>query len=326
MRSARGTEEAGDPMARPFWKGSVSFGLVDIPVSLRPAVQDRSLSFTLLDREDFSPVGYRRYNKNTGEEVPWERIVRGYEYEPDEYVVLTDEELKRANVKRSETIEIVGFVKREEIDPMFFDTPYYVEPVKAKSKSFGLLRAVLERTDRVGIAKVVLRTREHPAALLVHEGALVLNLLRNPDQLQGAPEKSESPGAEPSTREVSLAMKLVESMHSKWKPEEFQDDYHDDVMALIEKKVKSGDTHAILEPGDEDESPRRRRDVVDLMPLLQKSLGSRTRGHAPKVKPSRRVVREPVRSAARGGQAASGTRARGRHGPGRTTTERRRRA
>lgn len=314
-------------MARPFWKGSVSFGLVDIPVSLRPAVQDRSLSFTLLDRQDFSPVGYRRYNKNTGEEVPWERIVRGYEYEKDEYVALTDEELRQANAKRSGTIEIVGFVKRDEIDPMYFDTPYYVEPAKAKSKSFGLLRAVLERTERVGIANVVLRTRQHPAALLVRDGALVLNLLRNMDQLQSAPAKAESPGVAPTTREVSLAMKLVESMHAKWKPDSFKDEYHDDVMALIEKKVKSGETHSIVEPGAEDEAPRR-RDVVDLMPLLQKSLGStsRSRGHASGAKPARGAVREKQRSSTRDAKSKARAGTRGRHGPGRTTTERRRRA
>lgn len=321
-------------MARPFWKGSVSFGLVEIPVSLRPAVQDRSLSFTLLDREDFSPVGYRRYNKATGEEVPWERVVKGYEYEPDEYVALTDEELKRANVKASETIDIVTFVKREDIDPIYFDTPYFVEPLKSKSKSFALLKSVLEKTDRVGVANVVLRTRQHPAALLVREDAVVLNLLRHADQLQEAPPR-QAEGPAPTARELSLAMKLVESMHGDWDPESFKDAYRDDVLALIEKKVEAGETHTIDEGGDE-ARPRRRADVVDLMPLLQKSIGqggrrkrateagaragrSSERPHAKGAKSGRSTVR----SAAGARKSA----ARERHGPRRATpTERRRRA
>jgi DNA end-binding protein Ku len=319
-------------MARPFWKGSVSFGLVEIPVSLRPAVQDRSLSFTLLDREDFSPVGYRRYNKATGEEVPWERVVKGYEYEPDEYVALTDEELKRANLKASQTIEIVTFVKREDIDPIYFDTPYYVEPLKSKSKSFALLKSVLEKTDRVGVANVVLRTRQHPAALLVRDDAVVLNLLRHADQLEEAPPRVAE-GPAPTARELSLAMKLVESMHGDWDPEGFKDEYRADVLAMIEKKVKAGETHTIVE--GEEESPRRRADVVDLMPLLQKSIGQggrreRTREngerparssgrlHAPGARSPRRTVRKAA--------AAGKSSARERHGPRRATSERRRRA
>ena len=320
-------------MARPFWKGSVSFGLVEIPVSLRPAVQDRSLSFTLLDREDFSPIGYRRYNKTTGEEVPWDRVIKGYEYEPDEYVALTDEELKRANVKASETIDIVTFVKREDIDPMYFDTPYYVEPLKAKSKSFALLKSVLEKTDRVGIANVVLRTRQHPAALLVRDGAVVLNLLRHADQLQEAPPQAAE-GPAPTARELSLAMKLVESMHGDWDPESFQDEYRDDVLEMIENKVKAGETHTIVEGGDE-EAPRRRADVVDLMPLLQKSIGQGGRRGRPSANGERR---EPAsgRAHAKGARTgrstvrkAAGTvksAARERHGPRRATSERRRRA
>ena len=124
-------------MARPFWKGSISFGLVEIPVSLQPAVKTHELSFSLLDRKDFSPVGNKRYNKNTGRDVPWDEVVRGYEYEPEEYVVLSDEELRRANVEANETIEILEFVERSEIDPVFYEAPYYVEPLKKASKSYA---------------------------------------------------------------------------------------------------------------------------------------------------------------------------------------------
>ena len=164
-------------MARAFWKGSISFGLVEIPVSLQPAVQTHDLDFSLLDRKDFSPVGFKRFNKNSGRDVPREEVVRGYEYEPDEYVVLTDEEIARANVERSQTIDIVQFVERDEIDPLYYETPYYIEPLKKASKSYALLRAALEKSHRVGIARVVLRTRQRLAALLVRDEILVLDLL-----------------------------------------------------------------------------------------------------------------------------------------------------
>src|SRR5712671_1071382 len=171
-------------MARAFWKGSLSFGLVEIPVTLRPALETKELSFTLLNRKDFAPVGYKRYDKSTGREVPYSEIVRGYEYRPDEYVVLTDAELRRANAKATQTVEIVEFVDANEIDPLFFDTPYYVEPQKKGSKAYSLLRDALEKSGRVGIARVVLRTRQHVAALLVRSKALVLNVLRYSHELR----------------------------------------------------------------------------------------------------------------------------------------------
>lgn len=158
--------------ARSFWKGNVSFGLVEIPVRLRPAVRTDDLSFTLLDRRDLSPVGYRRYNKSTEKEVPWAEIVRGYEYEPDEYVVLSDAELERANVEAAHTIEILEFVELSEIDTVFFHTSYYIEPLKKASKAYALLRETLERTAKAAIARVVLKTRQHLAAVLVRDHVL----------------------------------------------------------------------------------------------------------------------------------------------------------
>ena len=145
-------------MARSFWKGSLSFGLVEIPVRLQPATVSHDLAFTLLDRRDFAPVGNRRYNKNTGREIEWNEVVRGYEYEPDQYVVLSDEELASVNVKATESIEILEFVPSDSIDSVYFDAPYYIEPMKKASKSYALLRTALERTGRIGIARVVLRT------------------------------------------------------------------------------------------------------------------------------------------------------------------------
>lgn len=268
-------------MARAFWKGSISFGLVEIPVTLRPALQSDDLSFTLLNRRDFAPVGYKRYDKSTGREVPWDQIVRGYEYKPDEYVVLSEDELRRANAKATQTVEIVEFVDGAEIDPLYFDTPYYVEPQKKGSKSYALLREALKKSGKVGVARVVLRTRQHVAALLVRGDALVLNLLRYAHELRPAagldvPAKS---GTGLSPREVHMAEQLIDGMTASWRPEEFRDEYREDVMALVKKKVKAHQTHTIVEPDAEEEAPRRSKEVVDLMPLLKQSLESR-RGKA----------------------------------------------
>jgi DNA end-binding protein Ku len=269
-------------MARAFWKGSISFGLVEIPVTLRPALESDDLSFTLLHRKDFAPVGYKRYDKSTGREVPWEQIVRGYEYEPDEYVVLSEEELRRANPKATQSVEIVEFVDGAEIDPLFFDTPYYVEPQKRGSKSYSLLREALRKSGKVGIARVVLRTRQHLAALLVRGEALVLNLLRYAHEIRPAadldvPAKS---GAGASPREVRMAEQLIDGMTAPWRPAEFRDEYRDDVMALVRKKIKANQTHTIVEPEKGEAAAPRAKEVVDLMPLLKQSLESRRGGAA----------------------------------------------
>jgi len=264
-------------MARAFWKGSLSFGLVEIPVTLRPAVEADELSFTLLDREDFSPIGYKRYNKNTGEDVPWDRVIRGYEYEAGEYVVLSDEELKQANVKATQSIEISEFIDGGEIDSVFYESPYYVEPLKPGSKSYALLREALDRTGRVGIARIVLRTRQRVAALVARGDALVLNLLRYAHEIRET-EGHALPGkrgAGLSAREVQMAERLIGEMTGKWNPSEFHDTYRDDVLALVRRKVKSGQTHTIVEPERAHEERVPRRDVVDLMPLLKRSLAER---------------------------------------------------
>lgn len=268
-------------MARAFWKGSISFGLVEIPVTLRPALENHDISFTLLNRKDFAPVGYKRYDKNTGREVPWDEIVRGYEYEPDEYVVLSDEELKAANAKATQTVEIVEFVEGEEIDPIFFDTPYYVEPQKKGSKSYALLREALKKSGKVGIAKVVLRTRQHLAALLVRKDVLVLNLLRYAHEIRSLEELDvpAASDAEVAPREVHMAEQLIEGMTAAWKPDQFQDEYRDDVLALVQKKIKANQTHTIVEP-EKGAAPARAREVVDLMPLLKESLEQQRGGRA----------------------------------------------
>ncbi|HYR51362.1 MAG TPA: Ku protein [Candidatus Dormibacteraeota bacterium] len=285
-------------MARAFWKGSISFGLVEIPVRLQPAVRSHDLSFSLLDRKDFSPVGFKRYNKNSGREVPWDQVVHGYEYEPDEYVVLTDEEIQAANVERSQSIEIVQFVRKDEIDPVYYEIPYFVEPLKRGSKSYALLRAALEKSGRVGIARVVLRTRQRLAALLVRGQVLVLDLLRYPHELRSmeqleVPTKSAK-GAGVTGAEVRMAQQLIDGMTGKFDPAKFKDEYRDDVMALIRRKIKGGQTHTILEPETTREKRPARSEVMDLMPLLKRSLAEKAGG-------TRRPAQKRVR-------AASGTR------------------
>jgi DNA end-binding protein Ku len=266
-------------MARTFWRGTLSFGLVEIPVALRPAVSSDELSFTLLDRKDFSPVGYRRYNKKTGREVPWEQIVRGYEYEPDEYVVLTEEELKNAHPEQTQTIEILEFVEEREVDPVLFETPYYLEPQKRNSKGYILLHKALADTGRAGIARLVLRTRQRLAAVIPRGPVLALDLLRYSYEVREpsevAPVKTKGPGSI-SKAEIQMAERLIEDMTVKWDPEKYQDDYRESVMALVEKKVKSGHTHEIVDKVEK-RARTTRGEVMDLMPLLKQSLESHTK-------------------------------------------------
>ena len=260
-------------MARAFWKGSISFGLVEIPVILKSALKEKDLSFSLLDRKDFSPV-----------DVPWDEVVRGFEYEPDEYVVLTDEELRRANVEASESIEILEFVDAEEIEPAFYETPYYIEPLRRASKSYALLRSALEKSGKVGVARVVLRTRQRLAAVMVREQALVLDLmryaheLRSPDEVRVPPRSAKGAGV--SETEIRMAEQLIAGMTGKWNPTKYKDEYRADVMGLVRRKVRAGQTHTIVEPEETRERRPVRSEVMDLMPLLKQSIeraGSGTR-------------------------------------------------
>ena len=262
-------------MAHALWEGVISFGLVEIPVSLYPAENREELKFRLLDRRDFAPVGYQRINKNTGKEVPWDEIVKGYEVDKDEFVVMSDEELRAANVRASQTVEIIGFVDGASIDPMFFDRPYYVMPARRGGKSYALLRDTLERTGRIGIAKVVIRVRQHLAALRVRGPILVLELMRFAHELR-TPEDLDLPveslsKVKATASEVKLAERLVREMAMPWKPEKYHDEYRDDVLKLVEAKLKAGKSRSIEEPKAERRKTGEAK-VVDLMALLKKSL------------------------------------------------------
>jgi DNA end-binding protein Ku len=261
-------------MARALWKGAISFGLVHVPVSLYPASQSQGLSFDMIDKRDFSPVGYKRYNKSTGEEISRENIVKGYEYEKGEYVVVTDEDFKQANVEATQTVDIVAFVDAASVAPYYYDTPYYLEPGKRGEKGYTLLREVLRRTGRIGIANVVIRSRQHLAALIPLERMLVMNTLRFADEIRSAAELAlpEAGQGELSDKELTMAERLVDDMTEKWDPEKYKDTYTADLMARIEAKIASGETHAITPTSKEAAEPRRGAEVIDLVSLLRRSL------------------------------------------------------
>jgi DNA end-binding protein Ku len=256
-------------MPRSIWKGSISFGLVNIPVGLYSAEKRQEIQFHLLDKRDRSPIRYQRISEKTGKEVPWEDIVRGFEYEEGHYVVLSDEDLKRANPEATQTVDILDFVDAAEISPVYFDKPYYLGPDKKGAKSYALLREVLTKTGKVGIAKVVIRTRQYLSAVVPEGDVLVLNLLRFAHELRDASEIEVPHGkAGVSDRELEMAERLVEGMVSEWDPEKYRDNYESDVMTLIEKRVKSGQTAAVETPVPH----RRESNVVDLMALLKRSV------------------------------------------------------
>jgi DNA end-binding protein Ku len=255
-----------------IWDGSIGFGLVEIPVVLRPALKSDETSSTMLDRRDLSPVGYRRYNKNTGKEVAWKDIVSGFETEDGQYVVLTEEELRAANPKATRSVDIVQFVDGAEIESVYYDRPYYLEPKKKASKSYALLRETLERTGKVGIAKVVIRTRQHLAALTVRDQALVLNLLRYAHEIRDVGEltvpEEGTRGVKVTPAEIRMAEQLVEGMTAKWEPDQFQDEYRDELRELVKKKAKTGKVTPLRKAAAEEESGK----IVDLMSMLKKSL------------------------------------------------------
>lgn len=290
-------------MARAIWKGSIAFGLVQIPVSLQPAEQADELSFDLLDRRDLSPVGYERVNKRTGRKVEWKDIVKGYEYKDGRYVVVTEQDFERANVEATHTIDIEQFVDPADVEPRYFERPYYVQPAKGGEKAYVLFREALEKSRKAAVARVVIRTRQHLALLLPQSELLVLHLLRFEHELR-KPEKLElSRGGKKSTgvtaRERQMADTLVASMSGEWRPEDYHDTYRDDLLKLIRDKVKRGERE---EPEGEVPKPEARRgaEIIDLAELLKQSLASPRRApRAAKKRKPRRATRKPSERRAR---------------------------
>lgn len=264
--------------ARALWKGAISFGLVYIPVEMYTAVQEHDLDLTMLDKRDFSPIGYKRYNKSTGKEVTWDHIVKGYEYEDNEYVVLSEEDLRRANVEATQTIDIVAFVEEADVPLTYFETPYYLAPARGGAKVYALLRETLRKAGKIGIATVVMRTKQHLCALVCVEDKIVLNTLRYATEIRSAEELKLPPAtlkaAGISDKELKMALSLVEGMSEDWKPEQYHDTYKEDVLAMVKKKIKAGQTKTITAPDKEAAAPKA-SNVVDLVALLQDSLGKR---------------------------------------------------
>src|SRR6266480_7635741 len=203
-------------MARAIWKGSISFGLVNIPIALYPATRSEELKFRLLRKSDLSPVNYKRVAEKDGREVSWDQIVKGYEYEKGKYVVLKDEDFQRVDLEATQTVDIQDFVDQEEIDPMFFYKPYYLEPQKGGDKAYTLLRDSLKDTNKVGVAKVVIKTRQYLAGVKPEDGVLVLELMHFADELAD-PEKLRVPKKmEVGKPEMNMAKSLIDGMTSKW--------------------------------------------------------------------------------------------------------------
>lgn len=263
-----------------IWKGSISFGLLNIPVVLQSADESKDLHFNMLDQKDFSPIKFRRVNANTGKEVPYSRIVKGFKWETGDYVVLNKNDFQAANPKATQAIDIEDFVEIDDVDPMLFEKPYYLVPQKNGVKGYYLLRDALRRTKKAAIGKIVIRTKQHLVAVLPREEYLICEVLRFPHEVRTVDqvhylEEVSSKGAKYNPRELKMAEELIAGMTDKWKPTKYKDTYYDDIMKRIKAKVKQGKMHTITSPDEVPEEATDTTKVVDLLPLLRKSLESR---------------------------------------------------
>ena len=250
-----------------IWKGSIAFGLVNIPVELRPAVRTDRLSFRMLHAEDMAPVKYERVCSADGEPVPWSEIVKGYEYSKGKFVVMTPEDFEQAKLEKSKTIDIIDFAKDEEIDPRFFDTPYYLLPTKGGEKAYALLREAIRRCGTVGIGKIILHEKQHLAGIKVVGDALVLETMRFADELVEAEELSFPTTDIVRPQELAMAEQLVSNLAEPFDPKKYTDDYRTNLMRIIKAKMK-GKKATLEEPDNEPADPK----VIDLMSRLRESL------------------------------------------------------
>lgn len=263
-------------MPRTIWKGAVSFGLVHIPVALVPATTRTGIDFDWLDKRSMDRVGYKRINKTTGEDIDGENIVKGVEYEKGHYVVISDEEIKAAHPKATQTVDIVAFVDAKDISFLYIDTPYYLTPDRRGEKVYALLRETLIQTGKVGIANVVLRNKQHLAVVMPLGKALVMNTLRWAEEVRGLEYlemKDEALNADLNPRELDMAKRLVEDMSDEWNPDQYKDTFQDQIMDLVETKAREGKLEAV--GGPEEAVDRRSADVIDLTELLKRSLAGK---------------------------------------------------
>jgi DNA end-binding protein Ku len=250
-----------------LWKGAISFGLVTIPVALFPATKREELKFRLLRSSDLSPVNYKRVAEEDGKEVPWDQIVKGYEYEKGKFVILKEEDFARVDVEATQTVEIINFVKIEEVDPLLFYKPYFLEAEKGGDKAYVLLRDALREAGKIAIAKVVIRTRQHLAAVKPQKHGLMLELMHFPSELVDETEFKQPAEKGVGKSEMQMAKQLISSMTSDWHPEQYTDEYREALEKMIEEKIQSGGTtHGAAT------SRRRATNVLDLVSVLQASI------------------------------------------------------
>lgn len=272
-------------MPRAIWTGAISFGLVYIPVQLHSASHTSSLDLDLLDRRDFSPVGYQRVNKRTGKVVEWADIVKGYQYEKGKYVALNEEDFRQANVKATQTIDIQQFTDQASIPPEYFETPYFLAPGKGGAKVYALLRDALKKSKKAAVATFVMRGRQHLAMVHANGNALMLNTLRFDEEVRSA-DDLDLPGksAGVTSKELAMAERLIDDMTGEWDPSQFKDTYSRDLLARVKEKIRSRETHK-LTPTAKTREPRQSAQVIDLMDVLKKSL---EQGKGAKRAPARR--------------------------------------
>ena len=269
--------------SRTIWKGAISFGLVHIPVGLHTATTESGVDFDWLDKRSMDPVGYKRINKRTGKEIDKDNIVKGVEYEDGQYVIVSPEEIADAYPRTTQTIEIQQFVDAAGVPFVYLERPYYVAPINKGHKVYALLRDTLAKTGKIGIARVVIQTKQHLAALIPSGDALVLNLMRWGDEVRPADgldlPKAGAKGMSPSASELKMAKMLVDDMSGDWDPEQYKDEFKAAVMELVEKKARAGKTETVIAP--QEDAPAYADNVIDLTELLQRSLkGGKAAGKA----------------------------------------------
>jgi len=251
---------------RPIWKGSISFGLVYIPIAVYPATREEKLSFRQLRRSDLSPIKYKKVAEADAKEVPADQIVKGFEYERGRYIVMNDEDFEKVRIESTHSIDITDFVDLEQVDPKFFYKPYFLEPQKGGEKAYALLHKALSGTAKIGVAKVVISNREHLAAVKPDGLFLILELMHFASEILSAEELNRGPNAALNEKELKMAQALVDSMSVPWEPEKYRDEYRSAVMDLIEQKAK----HKKIDMPPV--APRPTTNVVDLVKVLQESL------------------------------------------------------
>jgi DNA end-binding protein Ku len=252
---------------RPIWRGAINFGLVNIPIGLYPATRREELKFRFLRASDLSPVNYKRVAEADGKEVPWDQILKGYEYEKGKFVALKEEDFKRADIEATETVDIINFVELEDVDPLLFYKPYYMEVGRGGDKAYALLREALAKKNKIGIAKVVIRARQHLAAIKPQKKGLMLELMRFPEELVNILEFKAPAESRVSKQELEMASKLVQTMTSRWKPEQYRDEYHRALERVIEEKIQHPEKPLPARPRKQQPSK-----IIDLVSVLEKSI------------------------------------------------------